>query len=156
MLVSFIGILSACGNNMVNDREDKTERENMAYKLSRARYDGDEEKIYEYTPNVFPSDEFKNRYIKRINCKGKAYRNLIGIQNVEYQIVNAGEKKKIFKELSSKYGIDEEIRNDLAKVGYITYDIVSSDNKGKKKVYKNSDIAFVYEEKWHIIAFDTK
>ncbi len=156
VVVSLVGLLSACGNNIFNEREDYIEREKMVYDLSRARYDGKKEKIYQLTPNVFLSDELKNRYVKKVDCKGKAYLDLIGIQNVKYQIVNAGVKNTIFRKIESDYGIDEEINKDVSKVGYITYDIVSSDKNGNKIVNKNKDLTFMYEEKWYVIVLDNE
>ena len=59
LIVSLTCIISACGNNVQTNMNEEIERNDMSYKLTRARYDGDIEKIYDYTPNVFLSDELK-------------------------------------------------------------------------------------------------
>ena len=100
VIVSLIMILSACEKSVDTGRTDYLGMTDISILLSRARYDGDIDKIYEYTPNVFLSDELKRRYVKKINREGIAYRKLIGIQNVEYQIANAAVRNNIFAELA--------------------------------------------------------
>ena len=154
LIVSLSMVLSACKMNHNKQTQEDFNRNDMAHILSRARYDGDMDKIYECTPNIFLSDELKNRYVKKINCEGMAYRNLVGVQNMKYNIVNAGVRAQIFSKLASDYGVDEGLRNDVSKAGYFTYDIVWNDKKGNKKVKKNKDLIFLYDDKWYIVVLD--
>ena len=151
LIVSLIGLLSSCNNSNSINKNDELARNDMSYMLTRARYDGDRDKMDECTPDIFLSDELKQRYVARIEKKSKAYNGIVGVQNMEYQIVNAGVRKNIFDKLASLYGVDEGLCNEVTKAGYFTYDIVSMNKKGKEIRKKSTNVAFIYEEKWYLI-----
>jgi len=145
-------LLVACSND--KQKKEEEERYNLVYKITRARLDEDLDIIDDYIPDIFLSNEQKNRYISKICDLSQKTDKAVGIQNVEYRQVNVRERQDYINRFVQEINISEVFTDDMMKVGIVKFDIVFYDHDGKKKTFKSENLAFEYEGKWSMILIE--